>query len=204
VSRLADPNVTVESTHLDGVVVLRAKAIEDARGFFQEVFRADRFRELGLPERFLQENQSRSRRGVLRGLHFQWDRPMGKLMRVLVGRAFLVAVDIRKGSPTLGRWYGREVAAEDRLQIWAPPGFARGFCTLSDQVDIEYKCTALYNPAGEGAIRWNDPSIGIDWPLSEPILSGKDGAAGSLEDWLARNEAGTFPWSGTGETRPSR
>ena len=191
-SRVADPNVTIESTHLAGVVVLRAKAIEDDRGFFLEVFRADRFRELGLPDRFLQENQSRSRRGVLRGLHFQWDRPMGKLMRVLAGRAFLVAVDIRRGSPTLGQWYGREVAAEDRLQIWAPPGFARGFCALSEQAEIEYKCTALYNPAGEGAIRWDDLAFGIEWPVSAPILSPKDATAGTFEDWLARNEAATF------------
>jgi len=194
VTLVAEPNVSVESTHLDGVVVLRTKAIEDDRGLFLELFRADRFRELGLPDRFVQDNQSRSRRGVLRGLHFQWDRPMGKLMRVLVGRAFLVAVDIRRGSPTAGRWYGRDVAAEDRVQIWAPPGFARGFCALSELAEIEYKCTALYHPPGECAIRWNDPAIGIEWPVREPTLSPRDAAAPQLAAWLARPESATFAY----------
>ncbi len=193
-TRVAEPNVSVESTHLEGVVVLRTKAIEDDRGFFLELFRADRFRELGLPDRFLQDNLSCSRRGVLRGLHFQWDRPMGKLMRVLAGRAFLVAVDIRRGSPTAGRWYGREVAAEDRIQIWAPPGFARGFCVLSDQAEIEYKCTALYNPAGESAILWNDPAIGIGWPVGQPTLSPRDAAAQTLAAWHARAESATLAY----------
>jgi dTDP-4-dehydrorhamnose 3,5-epimerase len=194
VSRVADPNVTVESTHLSGVVVLRSRTIEDHRGFFQEVFRADRFRELGLPDRFLQENQSRSRRGVLRGLHFQWDRPMGKLMRVLSGRVFLVAVDLRRGSPTLGSWFGRQVAAEDRLEVWAGPGFARGFCVLSEDAEIEYKCTELYNPGGEGTVRWDDPAIGITWPTIQPTLSDKDATAGSLERWLARPESQVFTY----------
>jgi dTDP-4-dehydrorhamnose 3,5-epimerase len=194
VSRVAEPNVTVESTHLNGLVLLRSRTIEDDRGFFQEVFRADRFRELGLPDRFLQENQSRSKRGVLRGLHFQWDRPMGKLMRVLYGRVFLVAVDIRPGSPTLGRWFGRDVAAEDRLLLWGGPGFARGFCVLSEEAEIEYKCTALYNPDGEGAVRWNDPAIGIAWPTSLPVLSPKDAAAGSLTSWLGRPESRVFAY----------
>jgi dTDP-4-dehydrorhamnose 3,5-epimerase len=194
VSRVADPNVTVESTHLNGLVLLRSRTIEDHRGFFQEIFRADRFRELGLPDRFLQENQSRSKRGVLRGLHFQWDRPMGKLMRVLQGRAFLVAVDIRPGSPTLGNWFGRDVAAEDRLLVWGGPGFARGFCALSEEAEIEYKCTELYNPAGEGAVRWDDPEIGIAWPTKGPVLSPKDAAAGSLASWLGRPESRVFAY----------
>lgn len=191
-SRVGGPNVTIESTHLGGVVVLHARAIEDERGHFQELFRTDRFAELGLPVRFLQENRSRSRRGVLRGLHFQWDRPMAKLMRVASGRAFLVAVDIRPGSATIGRWYGREVAADDQLLIWAPSGFARGFCTLEDATEIEYKCTALYNPAGEAAIRWDDRAIGIEWPIPTPILSPKDATADTLEAWLARPEAEVF------------
>jgi dTDP-4-dehydrorhamnose 3,5-epimerase len=186
---VGEPNVVVESTWLDRVVVLRTRSIADDRGSFLELFRADRFRELGLPDRFLQDNRSRSRRGVLRGLHFQWDRPMGKLMRVAAGRGFLVAVDIRHGSPTAGRWHAREVAAEDGIQIWAPAGFARGFCALSEWVEIDYKCTALYSPAGESAIRWNDPAIGIDWPLGEPTLSPRDASAASLEEWLRRPEA---------------
>jgi len=185
--------VEIESKHIGGqVVVLRHPAFEDERGFFVEAFRADHFRDIGLPDRFLQDNHSGSRRGVLRGLHFQHDAPLAKLMRVTVGRAFLVAADIRKGSPTLGRWYGREVDAAERLQVFAPPWFARGFCALSEFTEIQYKCTAVYNPRGEREIRWNDPDLGIDWPVSEPILSAKDARAGSLADWLARPEADRF------------
>lgn len=160
---------------------------EDERGFFMETFRADQFRDLGLPTEFVQDNHSRSKKGVLRGLHFQWDPPMGKLMRVTHGRAFLVAVDIRKGSPTLGKWVGLEVSAENRKQVWAPAGFARGFCVLSDYADIQYKCTAQYNSQGESAIRWDDPDIGIQWPRpdGEWLLSAKDQKAQSLREWLA-------------------
>jgi len=121
-----------------GLVVLsHPDVFEDERGFFVEVFRADLFAELGLPTAFVQDNHSRSRKGVLRGLHFQWDPPMGKLMRVTLGRAFLVAVDIRKGSPTLGEWFGMEVSAQSKKQIWAPAGFARGFCVLSDYAELQ-------------------------------------------------------------------
>src|SRR5262245_59414806 len=120
--------IRVESTHLDGVTVLVPEVFEDARGFFLESFRVDQFQELGLPHEFVQDNHSRSARGVLRGLHFQWEPPMGKLMRVTFGSAFLVAVDIRKGSPTLGKWFGIEVSAANKKQVWAPAGFARGFC----------------------------------------------------------------------------
>jgi dTDP-4-dehydrorhamnose 3,5-epimerase len=185
--------VEIESRHFGGqVVVLRHPVFEDGRGFFLEAFRADHFRDLGLPSSFVQDNHSGSRRGVLRGLHFQYDPPLAKLMRVTVGRAFLVAVDIRKGSPTLGHAYTREVAAEDRLQVFAPAGFARGFCALSETAEIQYKGTALYNPAGEGAIRWNDPALGIDWPVAEPLVSPRDASAGTLADWLARAESERF------------
>src|SRR6266481_2562780 len=138
-------NIAIESRHLGDVVVLSAKAFKDERGFFSEVFRADQFKELGLPHEFVQDNHSGSVKGVLRGLHFQWEPPMGKLMRVTRGAAFLVAVDIRKGSPTLGKWVGLEASAENKKQVWAPAGFARGFCALTEEVEVQYKCTAIYS-----------------------------------------------------------
>jgi dTDP-4-dehydrorhamnose 3,5-epimerase len=174
------------------VLVLEHEVFEDERGFFMEVYRRDHFRDLGLPERFLQLNHSRSARNVIRGLHFQWDQPMGKLMRVTEGSAYLVAVDIRPGSPTLGRWVGEIVSSENKRQLWAPAGFARGFCVISDFAQVEYLCTAIYNPSGESGICWNDPAIGIDWPVGEPILSDKDSRAQSLADWLRRPEADFF------------
>jgi dTDP-4-dehydrorhamnose 3,5-epimerase len=175
----------IESRQLQEIVVLIPDTYQDERGYFMETYRADRFQKLGLPSEFVQDNQSHSRKGVLRGLHIQWDPPLGKLMRVVSGRAFLVAVDIRKGSPTLGKWFGLEASADNRRQVWAPAGFARGIYVLSDSADIQYKCTALYNPATEAVIRWNDPEIAIQWPGSNPILSPKDRDAGSLAEWLA-------------------
>lgn len=135
--------MSIESVHMGAVVVLAHERVEDERGFFMETFRADQFRELGLPATFVQDNLSHSAKHVLRGLHFQWDPPVGKLMRVARGRAFLVAVDIRKDSPTLGQSFVIEVCAHDRKQVWAPAGFARGFCALSDSVEIQYKCRYL-------------------------------------------------------------
>jgi dTDP-4-dehydrorhamnose 3,5-epimerase len=184
----------IASTHLKDIVVLETTVFQDDRGFFMEAFRADQFRELGLPDTFVQDNHSGSRQGVLRGLHFQWDPPMGKLMRVTQGSAFLVAVDIRRGSPTLGQWFGLEVSAESRKQVWAPAGFARGFCVLSEQVELQYKCTGIYNPKGESGILWNDPQIGIVWPVVKPVLSEKDRGAQTLAEWLARPEAAYFSY----------
>jgi dTDP-4-dehydrorhamnose 3,5-epimerase len=160
-----------------------------------EVFRADHFQALGLPTQFVQENHSRSKRGVLRGLHFQWDPPVGKLMRVTCGSAFLVAVDIRKGSPTLGQWYGTEASAEDKKLIWAPAGFARGFCVLSDFAEVQYQCTGVYNPQCESGIRWNDLAIGIRWPIADPELSDKDRRAQSLAEWLASPNSDHFRYA---------
>jgi dTDP-4-dehydrorhamnose 3,5-epimerase len=174
------------------VVVLRPDAFADERGVFVEAFRADRFAEMGLPVAFVQENQSRSRRGVIRGLHFQWEPPMGKLMRVTRGRAFLVGVDIRKNSETLGRWFGLEVSEEDRIQVWAPAGFARGFAALEDGTDVQYKCTGTYDARHESGIRWDDARVGIRWPVKEPILSEKDRTAQSFDDWLRRPESKHF------------
>jgi dTDP-4-dehydrorhamnose 3,5-epimerase len=182
----------IDSRHLGDVVVIVPDVFEDQRGFFMETFREDHFAQLGLPSRFPQDNHSRSTQGVLRGLHFQWDPPMGKLMRVTHGTAFLVAVDIRKGSPTLGQWFGVEASAQNRLQVWAPPGFARGFCVLSDTAEIQYKCTGIYNSKAESGIRWDDPAIAIHWPVKDPILSGKDTAARTLSEWLASRESEHF------------
>jgi dTDP-4-dehydrorhamnose 3,5-epimerase len=186
--------MTVLERHLGDVVVVESQVFEDDRGFFLEAYRADQFRALGLPDTFVQENHSGSRQGVIRGLHFQWDPPMGKMMRVTRGVAFLVAVDIRPGSPTLGRWVGLTVSAEDRRQVWAPAGFARGFGVLSDYAEVQYRCTGTYNPRGESGIRWDDPAIGIRWPITTPLLSPKDAGAQTLAAWLARPEAAHFKY----------
>lgn len=182
----------VESVHFDEVRVIVPEVFEDERGSFMEVFRADHAKAVGLPGAFVQENQSRSTKDVLRGLHFQWEPPMGKLMRVTFGTAFLVAVDLRKGSPTLGRWVGIEASEENRKQMWAPAGFARGFCVLSDLGEIQYLCTSVYNPKGESGILWNDPDLGIEWPLRTPILSKKDREAQTLAAWLEQPESNHF------------
>jgi dTDP-4-dehydrorhamnose 3,5-epimerase len=185
-------DIKIEGRYLADVTVLVPEVFQDSRGFFMETFREDQFKGLGLPYRFVQDNHSRSAKHVTRGLHFQWDPPMGKLMRVSLGEAFLVAVDIRKGSPTLGKWIGVLASAENRRQVWAPAGFARGFCVLSEAAEIQYKCTGLYNSKAESGIRWDDPEIGIEWPVSEPSLSEKDRKAQTLREWLARPESDHF------------
>jgi dTDP-4-dehydrorhamnose 3,5-epimerase len=186
--------IKTESRHLGDIAVVVPDAFQDSRGFFIETFREDQFKSMGLPWQFVQDNHSRSAKGVVRGLHFQWDPPMGKLMRVTLGSAFLVAVDVRKGSPTLGQWFGVEVSAENRRQVWAPAGFARGFCVLSDAAELQYKCTGLYNKSGEAGILWNDPRIGIQWPVIEPSLSEKDRNAMTLNEWLATPESDNFKY----------
>ncbi len=188
--------IKIESRQLGGdVVVLAPEVFEDARGFFFEAFRADQFEAIGLPTDFTQDNHSRSVKNVLRGLHFQWDPPMGKLMRVTLGSAFLVAVDIRKGSPTIGKWFGIEVSDRNKKQVWAPAGFARGFCVLSDVAEIQYKCTGIYNNKAESGILWKDPVIGIAWPpITHPILSAKDADAQTLEQWLASPSSNNFQY----------
>jgi dTDP-4-dehydrorhamnose 3,5-epimerase len=187
--------IKIESTHLRDVTVIVPDIFQDSRGFFSETFRADQFESLGLPTEFVQDNHSRSDRGVVRGLHFQWEPPMGKLMRVTLGCAFLVAVDIRKGSPTFGKWVGVEASAENRRSVWAPAGFARGFCALTDPTEIQYKCTGIYNSKAESAIRWNDAMIGIEWPLVDVVVSEKDRNARTLEEWLASPESGNVCYS---------
>ena len=184
----------VENTSIDAVKVIIPEVFEDKRGFFTEVYRADQFKKLGLPEGFVQLNHSGSVKNVTRGLHFQWEPPMGKLMRVTKGEAFLVAVDIRKNSPTLGDWVGVEVSEKNRKQLYAPASFARGFCVLSEYAEIQYLTTGNYNGNAESGILWNDSAVGIDWPVNTPILSEKDKTAQTLEEWLKRPESDNFKY----------
>lgn len=169
-------------TELPGVLRVEPHLHRDERGFFLEVFHAGKFEAQGLPLAFVQDNHSRSRRGTLRGLHLQLTAPQGKLVRCTAGEIFDVAVDVRRGSPTFGRWVGAALSAENFHQLWVPPGFAHGFCVTSEHAEVEYKCTTLYDPASDQAIAWNDPQIGIAWPLEAPVLSAKDAAAPRLAE----------------------
>ena len=186
--------IRVEKTDIRDAFIVRSEVFQDARGFFTEVYRQDQFKELGLPCEFVQFNHSGSIKNVLRGLHFQWDPPMGKLMRVTKGKAFLVAVDIRKNSPTIGKWFGIETSEENHVQIFAAAGFGRGFCVLSDYAEIQYLCTGVYSNKAESGIRWNDPEIGIKWPIVEPIISEKDAKAQTLSQWIQRDESNYFQY----------
>jgi len=170
----------VERTALPGVLILEPKVFGDARGFFMETWNRSRYAEAGLPGEFVQDNVSYSRHGVLRGLHYQSPRAQGKLVHVLEGEVFDVAVDVRVGSPTFGRWAGATLSAQNRRQLWIPPGFAHGFCVTGETALFCYKCTELYAPEHDGSILWNDPAIGIAWPLEHPTLSAKDAAAPPL------------------------
>jgi dTDP-4-dehydrorhamnose 3,5-epimerase len=161
-------------TELPGVLVLEPVVHRDDRGFFLEVYHHERFAAAGLPVRFLQENHSRSVRHSLRGLHWQWRRPQAKLVRVIVGEVFDVAVDIRRGSPTFGRWTGTTLSAGNFRQLFIPEGFAHGFFVTSEVAEVEYKCTDVYDPGGEGGLPWDDPAVGIRWPEGIPILSARD------------------------------
>lgn len=171
----------VTPTSLPDVLLVQPVAHHDERGHFLETFHAERYAQAGIPGPFVQDNLSFSKRGVLRGLHYQWPNPQGKLVYVLHGEVFDVAVDIRRDSPTFGRWVGVTLSADNHHQLWIPPGFAHGFCVTSETALVAYKCTALYAPKCDRAIRWDDPDIGIQWPMANPELSAKDAAAGSLE-----------------------
>lgn len=159
-----------------------------------EVYREDQFKDLGISSIFPQDNHSRSARNVLRGLHFQWNPPQGKLVRVTYGQAFFAIVDIQKESPTLGKWVSVELSAENKKFIYVPPGFANGFCSLSDFVEVQYKCTNTYNKESEGSILWNDPSIGIKWPIQNPIISTRDANGITLAQWLESPSAQYFKY----------
>lgn len=167
----------VIETRLLGAVVIEPQVFGDARGFFYESYNEAKYRDAGIHRSFVQSNVSRSARGVLRGLHYQWPNPQGKLVSVLEGEVYDVAVDIRRGSPTFGQWAGVMLTAENHRHFWIPEGFAHGFCVVSEHATFTYQCTALYDAKADAGIRWNDPALGIDWPISEPLLSDKDSKA---------------------------
>ena len=172
-------------TSLEGVMVIDPEVFADERGFFMETWHAAKFAAAGLDFPFVQDNHSGSRRGVLRGLHYQRARPQGKLIRVTVGAVFDVAVDLRRASPTFGRWFGARLEAESRRMLWIPPGAAHGFLTLTDTAEVIYKCTEFHVPEDERSIAWDDPDLAIAWPLApgeRPTLSAKDAAAGAFRD----------------------
>lgn len=172
----------VVETSLPGCVVIEPAVFGDERGFFFEAWNADRYRRAGLPDRLVQSNVSSSARGVVRGLHYQWPNPQGKLVSVLAGEVYDVAVDIRRGSPTFGRWAAVILSAENKRQFWIPEGFAHGFSVLSERAIFSYLCTAQYDKSADANVRWNDADIGIDWPIDSPLLSDKDAGAPFLKD----------------------
>lgn len=167
-------------TELPGVLIVEPTVFSDARGFFFESYHAARYAAAGLPDRFVQDNHARSVRGTLRGLHYQLRTPQGKLVRATLGSTFDVAADIRRGSPTFGRWVGTVLSAENKRQLYVPPGFAHGYYVTDAVAEVEYKCTDFYRPEDERGIRWDDPTLAIAWPGRNPILSAKDEAYGFL------------------------
>jgi dTDP-4-dehydrorhamnose 3,5-epimerase len=173
----------ISHSKLKGCVIIEPRVFGDERGFFLETFQAVRYeQEAGIDLPFVQDNHSRSARDVLRGLHFQKTKPQGKLVRVVRGEVYDVAVDIRKGSATFGEWEGVILSEDNKKQFWVPPGFAHGFVVLSDTADFEYKCTDYYDPSDEGSILWSDPDLDIPWPIANPVLSAKDESAKRLVD----------------------
>ena len=175
----------IVKTHIDGVLLIKPKVWGDPRGFFVETWQKDRYEAAGITQPFVQDNHSKSSFGILRGLHFQKKRPQGKLVSVSLGRVFDVALDIRKESPTFGKWYGVELTQENQWQLWVVPGLAHGFVVTSDVAHFHYKCTEFYCPEDEGAIRWDDPEIAIDWPILDPELSKKDREAHSFKEYTS-------------------
>src|ERR1019366_54632 len=174
--------MNVITCEIPGLVVVEPKVFGDARGFFMETWNRQSCREAGLDWNFVQDNVSLSRRGTLRGLHFQNPAPQGKLVFVMQGEVFDVAVDIRRGSPTFGKWHGLVLSGENKRQFYIPGGFAHGFVVLSETAFFQYKCTEFYSPKDEMAIRWDDPDLGIEWPLKEPLLSERDSRGLRLRD----------------------
>lgn len=179
----------IVSEQLNGIVVIEPPAFSDERGIFMETYKASVFRELGLPLDFVQDNHSVSKKDVLRGMHFQWDKPMGKLIRITNGRAFFAEADIRPDSPTFGKWFGIELSADNRLIMWVPAGFANGFCAREENTIVQYKCTAEWNKTGEGSIIWNDTDLAINWGIDNPIISEKDKCGISLREWQKMPES---------------
>jgi dTDP-4-dehydrorhamnose 3,5-epimerase len=178
-------DIKVVPTRIPDVVVIETDFFKDERGFFIESYHRRRFADHGLHDEFVQDNHSRSNRGVLRGFHYQDDSaPMGKLVRCLQGEMLDVAVDLRVGSPTFGQWVGVELNAYSKRQVMVPQGFGHAFLALSDDVEVFYKCTGYYEPSAEGTIAWNDPKINVDWPIEDPVLSNRDRSGMSLDRYL--------------------
>jgi dTDP-4-dehydrorhamnose 3,5-epimerase len=174
--------VRLVPTAIPGVLIVEPEIHTDGRGFFLETYHIDRYRQHGIPGPFVQDNHSQSVRGTLRGLHLQLQHPQGKLIRVIEGEIFDVAVDVRRGSPTFGRWIGVALTAASFKQVYIPPGFAHGFTVVSPVAQVEYKTTDFYDPAGEIGVAWNDPALGIGWPVTDPILSARDGRHPNLAE----------------------
>jgi dTDP-4-dehydrorhamnose 3,5-epimerase len=172
----------VSATGLEGVLLVEPRVFHDERGYFLETWREDRYAAAGIPPGFVQDNVSWSRRGVLRGLHLQQPHPQGKLVQVLHGEVWDVAVDVRPGSPGFGRWAGFTLSDSNARQLWIPPGFAHGFVVLSDQALFHYRCTDVYHPEAEITVRWNDPDLAIGWPVAEPVVSARDAEGVWLRD----------------------
>lgn len=172
----------IEQTSLPGVLLLEPKVFGDDRGWFMETFNAEVFGAAGLPAEFVQDNQSRSRRGVVRGLHYQLEQPQGKLVRCTRGAILDVAVDIRRGSATFGKWISAELSEENRRMLWIPPKLAHGFCALTDDADVVYKCTTLWHKESDTTLLWNDRDLAINWGVAEPIVSAKDQEGRTLRD----------------------
>lgn len=179
--------ITVENCHIEGLKVITPSVFGDSRGYFMETYNYNDYKEAGIPEIFVQDNQSASKKGVLRGLHFQKEFPQDKLVRVVNGEVFDVAVDLREGSKTFGQWYGVVLSAENKKQFFIPKGFAHGFLVLSDFAEFAYKCTDFYHPNDEGGLIYNDPEIGVKWPIPEGmelIMSDKDMKWGNIKEYL--------------------
>jgi dTDP-4-dehydrorhamnose 3,5-epimerase len=172
----------VIETAIRGVLLLEPRVFADPRGSFMETFHSQRYAEAGIRGPFIQDNFTRSMKGALRGLHFQEPQAQGKLVQVLAGEVFDVVVDVRRGSPTFRQWVGMILSSATPQQLWVPPGFAHGFCVLSDVAHFHYKCTEAYSPQAEQTIAWNDPDLAIRWPITDPVLSPKDAAAPKLAD----------------------
>ncbi len=173
----------VKATSLPGVLLIKPRVFGDSRGYFQETYQQQRYAEAGIAGTFVQDNVSFSQKGVLRGIHLQDPNPQGKLVYVLQGEVFDVAVDLRKGSPTFGQWAGEYLSSDNHHQLWVPPGFGHGFCVTSDTALFAYKCTDFYSPADEHCVLWSDPDLDIHWPVDEPQVSDKDRQGKRLKDW---------------------
>jgi len=178
----------INTTSIEGLLILEPDVFRDERGFFLETFHEQKYEELGIESNFVQDNLSLSSRGILRGLHFQYRKPQAKLVQVLLGEVYDVAVDIRRGSPTFGKYFGIMLSQDNLYQMFIPEGFAHGYCVVSETALFAYKCSEFYSPAYEGGLLWSDPDIGIEWPISDPLLSQKDSRLPCLsafpKDWL--------------------